>query len=100
MCSSDLIFFNFQLDASGFIVLLLLALISHAAGQGLNIWTLAHLSASISSLTLLIQPVVAAILVWVLFAESLTVTQIAGTVLVLAAIPLASRSSRRVTNAS
>ena len=64
------------------------------------IWTLAHLSASISSLTLLIQPVVAAILAWVLFAESLTVTQIAGTVLVLAAIPLASRSSRRVTNAS
>ena len=64
------------------------------------IWTLAHLSASISSLTLLIQPVVAAILAWVLFAESLTVTQIAGAVLVLAAIPLASRSSRRVTNAS
>jgi drug/metabolite transporter (DMT)-like permease len=80
--------------------LLLLALISHAAGQSLIIWALAHLSASFSSLTLLIQPVVAAILAWVLFAESLTVTQIAGAVLVLAAIPLASRSSRRVTNAS
>jgi len=73
----------------GLLTLLVLALFAHAAGQGMITWALAHLSASFSSLTLLIQPVVAAILAWLLFAESLTATQLTGAGLVLAAIVLA-----------
>lgn len=79
----------------GFFILLTLALLSHAVGQGLITWALAHLSASFSSLTLLIQPVVAAILAWLLFAETLNEVQLAGAVLVLVAIVLAGNSRKR-----
>jgi len=79
----------------GFFILLTLALLSHATGQGMITWALAHLSAAFSSLTLLIQPVVAAILAWLLFAETLNKVQLAGVVLVLVAIVLAGNSRKR-----
>ena len=73
----------------GLVTLLVLALFAHAGGQGMITWALAHLSASFSSLTLLIQPVVAALLAWMLFSESLTPVQLSGAALVLGAIVLA-----------
>jgi len=80
-------------SAYGWWILLGLALISHAAGQGLIAYALAHLPAPFSSVGLLLQPVVAAFFAWVLLSEPLVALQIAGGLVVLAAIWLARRGS-------
>ena len=77
----------------GWGVLLGLALISHAAGQGLIAYALAHLPAAFSSVGLLLQPVVAAFFAWVLLSEPVVRLQIAGGVVVLIGIYLARRGS-------
>src|SRR5258706_11112195 len=79
--------------ASGWLVLLGLALISHAAGQGLFAFALAHLPAAFSSVSLLLQPVMAALFAWTLLSESLAPLQIAGGCIVLFGIYLARRGS-------
>jgi drug/metabolite transporter (DMT)-like permease len=72
-------------------VLLALGWVTHAGGQGLVAYALAWLPTTFSSLTLLIQPVVAAILAWMFLAEPLTAFQIAGGVIVIAGIIVAKR---------
>jgi len=79
--------------AYGWAILLGLALVSHAAGQGLIAYALAHLPATFSSVGLLLQPVIAAFFAWVLLAEPLVPLQIAGGVVVLIGIYLARRGS-------
>jgi drug/metabolite transporter (DMT)-like permease len=79
--------------AYGWAILLGLALISHAAGQGLIAYALAHLPATFSSVGLLLQPVIAAFFAWVLLAEPVVPLQIAGGVVVLIGIYLARRGS-------
>ena len=81
-------------SASGWWILLGLALVSHAAGQGLIAYALAHLPAAFSSVSLLFQPVMAAVFAWVLLAEPLAALQVAGGLVVLAGIYLARRGSR------
>jgi drug/metabolite transporter (DMT)-like permease len=73
--------------------LLALAWISHVAGQGLIAYALAHLSTAFSSLSLLVQPVCAALLAWMIFAEALTLSQITGAIIVLFGIYLARRKN-------
>jgi len=80
-------------SAFGWWVLIGLALISHAAGQGLIAYALAHLPAAFSSVSLLFQPVMAALFAWLLLAEGLVPLQIAGGLVVLAGIYLARRGS-------
>jgi len=75
--------------AYGWAILLGLALISHAGGQGLITFSLAHLPAAFSSLTLLLQPVTAAMLAWWLLDEPLRAWQSIGALMVLWAIVLA-----------
>ncbi|HYD58105.1 MAG TPA: DMT family transporter [Burkholderiales bacterium] len=77
----------------GWAVLLGLALVSHAAGQGLIAYALAHLPAAFSSVSLLLQPVMAALFAWALLSEALAPAQIAGGAIVLAGIYLARRGS-------
>jgi len=77
----------------GWLKLLGLAWISHAAGQGLIAYALAHLPAAFSSVGLLFQPVMAALFAWVLLGEPLVALQIAGGLVVLAGIYLARRGS-------
>jgi drug/metabolite transporter (DMT)-like permease len=79
---------------SGWWILLGLALVSHAAGQGLIAYALAHLPAAFSSVSLLFQPVMAALFAWVLLAEALVPLQMIGGVVVLCGIYLARRGSR------
>jgi drug/metabolite transporter (DMT)-like permease len=79
--------------ARGWWILAGLALVSHAAGQGLIAYALAHLPAAFSSVSLLFQPVMAAIFAWLLLAEPLVPLQIAGGAIVLAGIYLARRGS-------
>jgi drug/metabolite transporter (DMT)-like permease len=80
--------------ASGWLILLGLAWVSHAAGQGLIAYALAHLPAAFSSVGLLFQPVMAAAFAWVLLGEPLVALQIAGGAVVLVAIYLARRGSK------
>ena len=79
--------------AFGWWMLIGLALISHAAGQGLIAYALAHLPAAFSSVSLLFQPVMAALFAWLLLAEGLVPLQIAGGIVVLFGIYLARRGS-------
>ena len=68
-----------------------LGVLAHACGQGLIVWGLAHLPAAFASVSLLVAPVSAAVLAWLLLAEPLGPIQIAGMVLVLAGVQLAWR---------
>ena len=80
-------------SAPGWLTLLGLALVSHAAGQGLIAYALAHLPAPFSSVSLLFQPVMAALFAWVLLSEPLVALQVVGGAIVLAGIYLARRGS-------
>lgn len=75
--------------AQGWLVLAGLALSAQVFGQGLIAYALAHLPASFSSVTLLFQPVVAALAAWVLFGEALGPLQGLGAVVVGLGIVLA-----------
>jgi drug/metabolite transporter (DMT)-like permease len=77
----------------GWAILIALAWIVHVGGQGLITYSLAWLPTAFSSLTLLVQPVVAAILAWVLLGESLSGFQIAGGSIVIAGIAFARRGT-------
>lgn len=73
-------------SAQGWWVLVGLALVSQVLGQGLIAYAFAHLPASLSSVSLLIQPVMAALFAWALFAEAIGPVQFTGAAVVLAGI--------------
>lgn len=77
----------------GWAVLFGLGWLVHAGGQGLIAFSLAWLPATFSSLTLLIQPVVAAGLAWIVLGEPLRMPQVIGGSIVIAGILLARRST-------
>ncbi len=78
-------------SAAGWLTLAGLAWISHAGGQGLIAFALAHLPASFSAVGLLLQPVLAAAFAWALLTEPLGALQCAGGAVVLFGIYLAHR---------
>lgn len=82
----------------GWAILLGLALLSHAAGQGAIAYALAHLPPGFSSVGLLLEPVAAALLAWLLLAETVSPWQVAGGAIVLCGILLARRGSRQRQN--
>ncbi len=67
----------------------------HVAGQGGVAWALGRLPASITAVTILVQPVVAALLGWLVFAERMSWAQAFGGAVVLAGVILAQRSAVR-----
>jgi drug/metabolite transporter (DMT)-like permease len=69
--------------ARAWLVLAGLALVSHLTGQTLIAYAFGHLPASLSSLNLLLQPVVAAIAAWCVLAEPVTLPQALGAAIVL-----------------
>lgn len=79
--------------AAGWLVLAALALIPHIAGQSLIAFGFAHLPASLSSVSLLLQAVLAALYAWLLLGEAMQPLQMAGGIIVLAGIYLARRAS-------
>jgi len=74
-------------------VVVLLAVVSQFCGQGLIAFAFAHLPAGLASVSLLFQPVVAAVAAWGIFGETLGPLQIAGGAVVLVGIALARISS-------
>jgi drug/metabolite transporter (DMT)-like permease len=77
----------------GWLVVAGLATISQILGQGLIAYAFAHLPASLSSVSLLIQPVVAAFVAWRLFGEAVGPAQFIGGAVVLGGIWVAKRGS-------
>jgi drug/metabolite transporter (DMT)-like permease len=69
--------------------------VMHVLGQGGVAWSLGRLPASLTAVTILIQPVVAAGLGWLIFHETMTPVQMIGGAVVLAAIVLAQWSAAR-----
>ncbi|MEO8559768.1 MAG: DMT family transporter, partial [Rhodospirillales bacterium] len=77
----------------GWLILIGLALISHAGGQSLIAFSLAHLPAAFSSVVLLMQPVIATILAVIVLHEAPVLWQLLGGVIVLIGIYIAKRGS-------
>ncbi len=80
---------------AGWAVLLALAVGPQVLGQSLIAWALAHLPASFVSVSLLVQPIVAASAAWLLFDERIGPQQALGAVAVLGGIAIARRGSAR-----
>ena len=72
-----------------------LALITHAGGQGLLVFAMKYFAAFTSSVTLLLQPVVAACGAWILFGETLGAWQVFGGAVVLFGILLCQDATTR-----
>jgi len=70
-------------------ILFLLGFICQFMGQTFITYSLAYLPASLSSLSLLIQPVTATILAYLFFEEKLTLIQFMGSILILIGIYIA-----------
>ena len=71
--------------------------VMHVAGQGSIAWALGRLPAATASVVVLIQPVVAAILGWLLFSEALGPLQALGGAIALFGVVLSQVASRRRT---
>ncbi|MEE2997091.1 MAG: DMT family transporter [Pseudomonadota bacterium] len=83
----------FPMTVGGWIFLIALAAGPQVFGQGLIAWALAHLPVAFASVTLLVQPVTAAVVAWLLFDEIISPQQGIGGMIVLAGILLARRGS-------
>lgn len=75
--------------ATGLAMLLVLALVSHAAGQGLLSLALGRLPVAFSSLVIFLEAIAAAGLAWAILGEALTPPQLMGGALILAGIWIA-----------
>ena len=80
-------------SVSGFLVLLSLALFSHIGGQGLLAVALGKVDLNLSSVLVLLQPLIAAIYAYFLFSETLTFMEVAGAFVILIGIYLAKKGS-------
>ena len=76
---------------NGFAVPLFLAIAVQIGGQGLIVAGLGHTSAAIAGVLVIVQPVVAALISWQLFGETLYPLQLFGCALIILAIAIAQR---------
>jgi drug/metabolite transporter (DMT)-like permease len=77
----------------GWSVLIALGLVSHAGGQGLFTYALAHLPASFSSMMGLMQVAVASVVAWMLFGEPLTAMMLLSGAAILIGIALCRKAT-------
>ena len=80
-------------SASGWLILAGMALLVHVLGQSLIAYGFSHLPASFSSVSLLMQPVLATVYAWALLGETVGGMQFFGGAIVLLGIYLAKRGS-------
>jgi drug/metabolite transporter (DMT)-like permease len=69
--------------------------LAHVFGQGSIAWALGRLPASTASVTVLVQPVAAAVLAYLIFSEALAPLQVAGGALALAGVVVAQQAPAR-----
>lgn len=82
----------FPISASGWVSVICLAVVCQVLGQGLQAFSLKRLSSGLVGILLLLDPVLAALTAWVLFAESLTLFKWAAFFVVLLGVYLAKSS--------
>lgn len=82
-------------SAYGWAVLAGVAVISQCLGQGLIAYAFAHLPPAFGAVSLLLQPLMAALFAWLLFGEAVGVLQAAGMAAVLAGVVMARQGSLR-----
>lgn len=80
-------------EATGWLPLLALALVAQIGGQTVIAYAAAHLPANLTSVSLLIQPLTAAVAAWIIFQEAIGPIQMAGGALLLWGIYLSKRGS-------
>jgi len=80
----------------GLLTLLILALVCHTCGQGMVVYGMKQLPASFGSVTLLVQPVVAAVAGWLILSQILGAVELLGGLVVLVGIFLARQGSLNV----
>lgn len=80
-------------SAAAWLPLLGLAVIAQIGGQTVIAYAFAHLPASLSSVSLLIQPLTATVAAWIIFHEAIGPIQMAGGGLLLLGIYLSKRGS-------
>ena len=78
---------------AGWLTLLGLALVCQTLGQSLIAYAMAHLPASFSSVSLLLQPAMATLYAWAILGERAGLAQLAGGTVILFGIWLARRGS-------
>jgi drug/metabolite transporter (DMT)-like permease len=78
----------FPVSLSGWLVVFALAAICESLGHGLIVYSLKTFSSGFISLLLLLNPVIVAILAWILFAEKLSIFNLLGLVFILGGIYL------------
>lgn len=83
----------FPAQAIGWLPLLALALVAQIGGQTVIAYAFAHLPASLSSVSLLIQPLTAAVAAWLIFQEAILPLQMLGGALLLWGIYLSKKGS-------
>jgi drug/metabolite transporter (DMT)-like permease len=66
--------------------------VMHVSGQGAIAWALGRLPATTTSVVMLLQPIVAGVLGWILFGEQIVPLQALFAVVVLAGVVLAQRA--------
>ncbi len=81
------------LTLSGWAILMGLALIPQLGGQSMIAFSLAYLPAAFGSVGLLLQPVLATIIAWFMFDESLSLVQAMGGLVILVGIYISRRGS-------
>ncbi|QMS89592.1 DMT family transporter [Nostoc edaphicum CCNP1411] len=79
----------FPVTLSGWLVVFALAAICEALGHGLIVYSLKTFSSGFISLLLLLNPVIVAVLAWILFSENLSIFNLLGLALILGGIYLA-----------
>ena len=75
------------------------AVLTVRTAQGSIAWALGRLPAATASVVVLVQPVVAAVLGWLLFAEALGPVQALGAAIALGGVVLAQTASRKPASA-
>jgi drug/metabolite transporter (DMT)-like permease len=83
----------FPQSFSGWLIVIAMALVPHVIGQSLIAYGFTQLPASFSSLSLLTQPIFAALYAWLLLREQLGVNHLVGGAIVLFGIYLAKRAN-------
>ena len=84
----------FPVSLRGWLILIALALSTQVCGHSLITWALAHLGAAFSSVSLLINPVAAALFAWAFLGEGMRPGQAVAGIMVLAGIAITRFGSR------
>jgi drug/metabolite transporter (DMT)-like permease len=73
----------------GWVIVVLLGVVSHAMGQGLTSVAIGRISVGVVALVILAQPPFSALIAWLVLHETMTPLQMAGGAIILAAVFLA-----------